>query len=71
MGTCIIVAESFQSSPETVTTLLTSYISIQNKKFFKKNAHFPLQKLKNNYMQEEKNETLSEIAIVDILVYVL
>ena len=72
MGTCKCVAESSHSSPETVTTLLTIYTSTQNKKFLKKkkDSHFLLQKLKNNYIQEE-NETLSEIAIVDLLVYVL
>ena len=33
MGTCTCVAESLKASPETVTTLLITYTSIQNKKF--------------------------------------
>ena len=32
MDTCICMAESLCSSPETITTLLTGYTSIQNKK---------------------------------------
>jgi len=31
MGTCIFVTESLGHSPETTTTLLTSYTPIQNK----------------------------------------
>ena len=33
MDTCIYMAESLHSSPETTTTLLISYTPIQNKKF--------------------------------------
>ena len=33
MGTCTCMAESLKDSPETVTTLLITYTSIQNKKF--------------------------------------
>ena len=33
---CICMAESFHCSPETITTWLTSYISIQKKKFRKR-----------------------------------
>ena len=33
MDTCICMAESLPYSPETTTTLLVSYIPIQNKKF--------------------------------------
>ena len=33
MDTCICVAEFFHCSPETSTTLLTGYSSVQNKKF--------------------------------------
>ena len=33
LDTCICTAESFQCSPETTTTLLFSYIPMQNKKF--------------------------------------
>ena len=33
MGTCTCVAESLKASPETVTTVLITYTSIQNKKF--------------------------------------
>ena len=35
MGTCIRMSESLHCAPETITTLLISYISIQNKTFFK------------------------------------
>ena len=38
MDTCVCMAQS--CSPETITTLLTGYISIQNKKFFKKESGF-------------------------------
>ena len=31
MGACIYMTESLGRSPETITTLLTSYTSIQNK----------------------------------------
>ena len=43
MGTCTCVAESLKASPETVTTLLITYTSIQNKKFkvWKKKKRFP------------------------------
>ena len=34
--TCLCMAESLHSSPETITTLLTCYTSIQNKKLKKK-----------------------------------
>ena len=64
VGTCICMAEPFHSSPETITTLLISYTSIQNKMFLKNDSHFLLQE--NNYIPEEENETLSETAIVDI-----
>ena len=33
MDTCIHMAESLHYSPETITTLLTGYTPIQNKKF--------------------------------------
>ena len=33
MDTCICMAESLHCSPETITTLLTGYTLIQNKKF--------------------------------------
>ena len=36
MDTCICIAESLFSPPETVITLLTGYPPIQNKKFFEK-----------------------------------
>ena len=36
MGTCICMAESFDCLPETITTLLTGYTPIQNKKFIKR-----------------------------------
>ena len=40
MDTCIWMAESLHSSPETITTLLTGYTAIQNKKFtVKKNLN--------------------------------
>ena len=40
MDTCIyILAESLCSSPETITTLLTGYTSIQNKKLKKCKYH--------------------------------
>ena len=38
MDTCICMAESFRPSPETVTTLLISYIPIQNKTFKNQSA---------------------------------
>ena len=38
MDTHICMAESLRSSPETITTLLTGYTPIQNKKF-KKNKN--------------------------------
>jgi len=44
MDTCVCMAESLCCSPETVTTLLTGYIPIQNNKLKKKNP-FPLMKL--------------------------
>ena len=40
MDTCIWMAESLHSSPETITTLLTGYTSIQNKKFTVKKIKF-------------------------------
>ena len=36
LDTCICTAESFSSTPETLTTLLISYTPIQNKKLKKK-----------------------------------
>ena len=36
MDTCICMAESLHWSPETITTLLTGYTPIQNKKFKRK-----------------------------------
>ena len=36
MGICIYMAESLHCSPETITTLLIGYTSVQNKKFKKK-----------------------------------
>ena len=43
MDVCICMAESLCCSPETITTLLISYIPIQNKKFKKKeNETLPL-----------------------------
>ena len=36
IGTCVCMAKSLCCSPATITTLLISYIPIQNKKFFKK-----------------------------------
>ena len=36
MDTCVCMAESLCCSPETVTTLLTGYIPIQNNKLKKK-----------------------------------
>ena len=36
MDTCVCVAESLCSLPETVTTLIFSYAPIQNKRFNKK-----------------------------------
>ena len=38
MDTCICMAESLRSSPETIITLLIGYTPIQNKKF-KENTH--------------------------------
>ena len=38
LDTCICMAESLHCSPETITTLLTGYTPIQNKKFKKKKA---------------------------------
>ena len=40
MDTCIWMAESLHSSPETITTLLTGYTSIPNKKFTVKKIKF-------------------------------
>ena len=37
MDTCVCMAESLGSSPETTITLLISHIPIQNKKFKGKN----------------------------------
>ena len=34
VNTCTCMAESLRCSPETFTTLLISYMSIQNKKYF-------------------------------------
>ena len=34
IGTCVCMAESLCCSPETITTLLISYIPIQKEKFF-------------------------------------
>ena len=39
MNTCVCMAESLCCSPETITTLLISYIPIQNKKFKRKKTH--------------------------------
>ena len=36
MDTCICMAESLHSSPETITTLLSGYTPIQNRKLEKK-----------------------------------
>ena len=33
MDTCTCMAKSLKASPETITTLLITYTSIQNKKF--------------------------------------
>ena len=49
MDTCICVAESLRYSHETVTTLITGYTPIQNKKFKKK---------KENTMNKNQNQAL-------------
>ena len=42
MDTCICMAKSLCSSPETITTLLIGYTPIQNKKFMKKKKKLSL-----------------------------
>ena len=42
MDTCICVAESLRCSPETITTLLISYIPIQNIKLKKRESARPM-----------------------------
>ena len=39
MDKCICMAESLHCSPESITTLLTGYTPIQNKKFKIKNKY--------------------------------
>ena len=52
MDTCIYITEFLPCSPETVTTLLTGYTSIQNKKFFK-NVSLTSRRV-NPWLEEEK-----------------
>ena len=40
MDTCTCMAESLRYSPDTITTLLTGYTTIQNKKFKKRSVGF-------------------------------
>ena len=52
MDTCICMAESICSPPETITTLLIVYTPIQNKKLKKKKqTEKNSKKIKRNYLE--------------------
>ena len=45
MDTCVCMAKSLHCSPEAITTLLSGYTPIQNKKF---------KNIKNNFFKKKK-----------------
>ena len=60
MDTCICMAESICSPPETITTLLIVYTPIQNKKLKKKNQGYQLFKAPGS-LPQGKNPLVSTV----------
>ena len=61
MGMCIYMAESLHCSPETITTLLIGYTSVQNKKFRKRQIPYDVTCMWN--LKHDANELTYETEI--------
>ena len=56
IGMCIYMAESLHCSPETITTLLIGYTSVQNKKFRKRQIPYDVTCMWN--LKHDANELI-------------